>query len=86
MVSSKDEAKGILLIRLSCSQHPSPTWLSVEGNTGILCLHGEEAGNEFLFKFFIPARESLLGPKEEPVCSESQPLSRLRGVSSQDTG
>lgn len=39
----------------------------------------EEAGNEFLLKFFIPARGRLPGPIQEPVCSGSQPLSRLRG-------
>lgn len=38
----------------------------------------EEAGNEFPFQFLIPAGGGLPGPIQEPVCNESQPLSRLR--------
>lgn len=38
------------------------------GDLGIThSLHRKEAGNEFLFKFFIPVKESLPGPIQELV-------------------
>lgn len=56
-----------------------PAVLGEDGGLGVThSLQREEASNEFLFKFFIPARESLPGPVQELHTSESQPLSRLR--------